>query len=140
MSIKCQFRLARAFELFTPTMLSTLLMRPAVYWAINTGTCLAGQYVSSRTCYPCQAGLIAPGTGYTSVACAGASTVQCPIGSYCPAGSSARTPCTAGSACTSAGLAAPNAVCVAGYYCPSGSSSTTQVRVETEVSHVCDSG
>ena len=47
---------------------------------------------------------------------------------------------TAGSACTSAGLAAPNAVCVAGYYCPSGSSSTTQVRVETEVSHVCDSG
>ena len=69
------------------------------------------------------------GTPNTTAQVGNACTL-CEVGYYCPGGDAttyknARVACTAGSACTTTGLSAPDATCTAGYYCPSGSSSPT---------------
>ncbi|KAK3560704.1 hypothetical protein QTP86_014744, partial [Hemibagrus guttatus] len=46
----------------------------------------------------------------------------CPIGFYCPVGSSLPRLCDAGSHCNQTGLHAPAGFCPAGFYCPKGSS------------------
>ena len=68
--------------------------------------------------------------------------VVCPVGYYCPSGSSSTTAaakgffvpttgmsaptlCTAASYCGATALAAVSGACSAGYYCPAGSSSAT---------------
>ncbi|MBR2393325.1 MAG: hypothetical protein IKB05_02445, partial [Alphaproteobacteria bacterium] len=86
-------------------------------------SCNAGYYMSLN------------GTPNTTAQVGNACTL-CPAGYYCPGGSAssnanARVACTAGSACTTTGLSAPNATCTAGYYCPSGSSSATAYDCDT---------
>jgi hypothetical protein len=50
-------------------------------------------------------------------------------GSFCPAASSAPSPCISGYACTVANMAVSSVTqCSAGYYCPSGSSSAMQIQ------------
>ena len=53
---------------------------------------------------------------------------ECQPGEYCPVGSPAPIPCTAGKFCNSSGLAIPVADCDPGWYCPTGSSSPRQVQ------------
>jgi hypothetical protein len=80
----------------------------------------AGMGLASTT--PCQAGYFCP-TGSVS-----ATQVQCPVGAYCLAQSSAATICTAGYFCGTTGIAiTPNdpMKCTAGYYCLPGSSTAT---------------
>ena len=95
---------------------------------------------SSDYCTPCPIGFIcndAAGTVDPTV---------CPVGKYCPRGSSSGTncpagtfsnseglkqesdcsPCWAGSYCATAGLSAVTGACDAGYYCPASSTSNQQ--------------
>ncbi|MBR2393056.1 MAG: hypothetical protein IKB05_01025, partial [Alphaproteobacteria bacterium] len=86
-------------------------------------SCNAGYYMSLD------------GTPNTTATVGNACTL-CPAGYYCPGGSAssnanARVACTAGKACTTTGLSAPDATCTAGYYCPSGSSSATAYDCDT---------
>ncbi|KAH3750576.1 hypothetical protein DPMN_185103 [Dreissena polymorpha] len=72
---------------------------------------------------------------------------ECPVGHFCPEGTSEPqkcpagsysnsvrltsaaecTPCTAGEFCEQAGMTTTNGTCYAGYYCPNGSSSPREV-------------
>ena len=45
----------------------------------------------------------------------------CGPGEFCPNGSHAPSPCSAGFACTTFGLSTPDVVCQAGFFCPEGS-------------------
>eukprot|EP01135_Chromosphaera_perkinsii_P006890 Nk52_evm45s621 gene=Nk52_evmTU45s621 len=94
--------------------------------SVKTGQCTAGYFCSGGASTP------APTDGTTGNIC--------PAGSYCPANSGAPTPCavgkfisstgsiasnqcvdcTAGSYCSTQGLANPTGLCDAGYYCPKG--------------------
>ena len=46
-----------------------------------------------------------------------ATSVICPIGSFCPVASKIPTPCTGGSYCDRTGLDVPTFECKEGYYC-----------------------
>ena len=79
-------------------------------------SCAAGYYMTnSKT-----------DTTYNGTPKAGNACTICPVGSYCEGGTKNKTSCTAGKACTTTGLSAPNATCTEGYYCPTGSTSPTQ--------------
>ena len=49
------------------------------------------------------------------------------MGNYCPEGSDAMQPCTAGMYCDADGLDAPTGFCDPGWYCPTGSDSVRQI-------------
>ena len=50
----------------------------------------------------------------------------CPVGSFCPQGSSTPHLCTAGEYCAQTGLSSPTGLCLAGYYCDQGSTMANQ--------------
>ena len=62
----------------------------------------------------------------------------CPLGTYCPSGSSWPLKCPAGSYCGSVGLATPSGSCKAGYYCSGGDVSGTPQ--ECHLAHYCPQG
>ena len=68
----------------------------------------------------------------------------CPIGYYCPEGSSTYTACDAGYYCNQKGLAEPSGECYDGYYCISKATSPTPTDGTTgdicSVGHYCPSG
>jgi sugar lactone lactonase YvrE len=99
----------------------------------GTGSCAAGTYCNGVSTTPliCPAGLwcgaqtsSASGsglcqTGYFCPAGSPNSTMfRCPLGTFCPPGSSAAFPCAAGSFCASS---ASQVACTAGSYCPASS-------------------
>nr|XP_032658237.1 neurogenic locus notch homolog protein 3-like [Chelonoidis abingdonii] len=62
----------------------------------------------------------------------------CQAGTYCPGGSSLPIPCTPGSYCASAELAAPSGPCDAGFYCIGGS--TLPNPTDGAVGNICPPG
>jgi hypothetical protein len=110
---------------------------------IRSGSCESGWYcpAGSSAPVPCSAGLYCPNSSMSAenrlYSCTGgyfcnatrASTEiragRCESGSFCPAGSSAPVPCTAGAFCSESGLSAPSGNCTGGVYCPISSSNQT---------------
>ncbi|CAM4616195.1 unnamed protein product [Lepidochelys kempii] len=62
----------------------------------------------------------------------------CQAGTFCPGGSSLPIPCTPGSYCASAELAAPSGPCDAGFYCTGGS--TLPNPTDGAVGNICPPG
>lgn len=69
---------------------------------------------------------------------------QCAVGTFCPAGSTNSTPCTAGSYCPSTGASAPAGPCQSGYFCLQGSTSSAPVSSaeggKCPAGHYCPAG
>ena len=114
-------------------------------------SCLAGKFCDGRpgmtsisileSTFDCTQGYYCSGGATIAAPIDGSTGNNCPTGHYCPAGSSAPQECpigsmlgasgaialtdcelcTAGQACTTAGLTEPNADCAPGFYCPAGS-------------------
>jgi hypothetical protein len=113
----------------------------------SPATCPAGFYcidgTKSTSQHACPAGYRSSATSLSALG--DCLSTLCPVGHYCPAGStgattcpigtfnaytggqdrSACTRCTAGYVCTSTGLSAPDGNCLAGYYCPMATSTAT---------------
>ena len=64
--------------------------------------------------------------------------IVCPIGTFCPRGSSIPINCTAGSYCASALLEAPTGYCYGGYFCTSSSSVPNPVNAIN--GNICPAG
>jgi len=88
----------------------------------------------------------------------GSDAYECPVGHYCPEGttepvkcptgtystnvrltaSSECTPCPAGEYCGQLNMTSTSGQCDAGYYCPNGSSSATEI--DCPAGHYCGNG
>ncbi|XP_062894522.1 platelet endothelial aggregation receptor 1-like [Mobula hypostoma] len=65
---------------------------------------------------------------------------RCPLGSFCPEGSSLPLICTAGYYCDQYELADPTGPCDAGYYCPIGSTDRAPDQFKCIAGHYCPEG
>ena len=104
--------------------------------ANNTNTAMTVTLLtSSNVCTSTPSGNYSNTSSYTTIQCpagyycpAGSSsgtTNICPAGQYCPVGSSSGTPCPAGYYCPAGSSSGTTNICPAGSYCPVGSSSGT---------------
>ena len=64
----------------------------------------------------------------------------CSPGEFCRSGSHAPSVCSAGYACTSFGLAAPDVSCAAGYFCPEGSILPDNIENVCPIGFFCPEG
>ena len=114
-----------------------LYANPCPSGTFNT---LTGQ-ANISSCIPCPEGLFCEGEGLSSPTencsagwyCSGGAEsatpttngALCPVGSYCPEGSSLPNLCDPGMYCNMEGLALPTDQCSSGYYCTLGSHTPT---------------
>eukprot|EP00347_Sterkiella_histriomuscorum_P024400 403331247 len=132
-----------------------------------SGKCTAGYYCTYESVSPTTVSATqgsAACADYESLLCKRGSTIatqnSCPMGSYCPEGSSVPTacpigtysnktnivaesdctPCDAGKFCRHRGATAPSSNCAAGYYCPSGQETDQPENYECEAGYYCPEG
>ncbi|XP_023933458.1 uncharacterized protein LOC106181652, partial [Lingula anatina] len=108
----------------------------------------------------CSAGFYCTLTSNTSMPTDGVTGNICPLGHYCPEGSTAQQPCPPGTFlnvtqqdeetdcmscplgqyCPGGGLAVPDGDCTEGYYCPGGMNMSTPHEYRCPVGHYCPTG
>ncbi|GIQ81354.1 hypothetical protein KIPB_002301, partial [Kipferlia bialata] len=107
------------------------------YWSSTLGNtsvsdcslCAGSKYcpnsgMSSLEGFDCDGGYYCVSGAIVATPTDGTTGDKCPLGEYCPAGSSASIPCPAGTVCASQGLSSP-VTCSAGNYCPYNSQTET---------------